>query len=250
MKYYLETTYSKTGNVVFYKERTGKDYYYLAVDENGYSQPVSKQWILKNKSNMLNVGFSKEQIYYVDPKKDQHSSNREWIISIYKGMFPEGAENINVDYNKSGQQRWIFTGGSKKLMVAEYLQTVKIMAADNEQTFIDMSVQGNFDSLHLSFKDFPIKPARKQTSNSSSNSLSFGKTVEEPIVRVARVVFEKQGKEYCYLCGDLDVRKGQEVWVGVGAYGHETKGYVTKIEEYEEDQMPYYDLKEILNILG
>jgi hypothetical protein len=62
MKYLLKTETNDTGNLVFSKERQGRIFIYLAKDENGNVSPVSKDWIIQHKDEVLNVRVNGENI--------------------------------------------------------------------------------------------------------------------------------------------------------------------------------------------
>lgn len=69
MKYILKTEVNENGNLVFSKKRSGKDYIYLAKDENGNVGQVLKSWIIQNQEEIENVRVSGDSIYAVDKKK-------------------------------------------------------------------------------------------------------------------------------------------------------------------------------------
>lgn len=66
MKYMLKTEINENGNKVFSKERRGKAFVYLAKDEAGSVGVVDKDWILKNKANIVNLAVSGDTLYVVD----------------------------------------------------------------------------------------------------------------------------------------------------------------------------------------
>lgn len=69
MKYILKTETNENGNLVFSKKRQGKDYIYLAKDENGNIKPVLKSWIIEHQTEIVNVRVSGDSIYAVERKK-------------------------------------------------------------------------------------------------------------------------------------------------------------------------------------
>lgn len=69
MKYILKTEVNENGNLVFSKKRVGKDYIYLAKDENGNIGQVLKSWIIQHQNEIENVRVSGDSIYAVDKKK-------------------------------------------------------------------------------------------------------------------------------------------------------------------------------------
>lgn len=64
MKYNLKTEINSKGNKVFSKERNGKTFLYFAEKESGATQKVEKEWILKNKVDILNLGVSWDDRIY------------------------------------------------------------------------------------------------------------------------------------------------------------------------------------------
>lgn len=58
MKYILKTEVNENGNLVFSKKRSGKDYIYLAKDENGNVGQVLKSWIIQHQEEIENVRVS------------------------------------------------------------------------------------------------------------------------------------------------------------------------------------------------
>lgn len=64
MKYILKTEVNENGNEVFSKERRGKGFVYLAKDETGNIGVVDKNWILRNKDSIVNVGVDKNGSIY------------------------------------------------------------------------------------------------------------------------------------------------------------------------------------------
>lgn len=73
MKYILKTEVNGNGNKVFSKQRNGKIFLYAAQDENGNFAPVDKEWILRNKANIVNLGISGTNIYPTEVKKTNHT---------------------------------------------------------------------------------------------------------------------------------------------------------------------------------
>lgn len=62
MKYILKTETNESGNLVFSKQRYGKVFIYLAKDENGNVEQVSKDWIIQHKDEILNVRVNGDTI--------------------------------------------------------------------------------------------------------------------------------------------------------------------------------------------
>ncbi len=69
MKYLLRTEYNDNGNEVFVKCRSGKNIEYILDDTYGNYSRVSKEEIIKNKDNILNVGVSGNSIHPVRSKE-------------------------------------------------------------------------------------------------------------------------------------------------------------------------------------
>lgn len=65
MKYILQTEVNANGNLVFSKRRDGKNFYYFAQSEFGSVDAVTKEDIIRNAQNILNVRVSGDSIYPV-----------------------------------------------------------------------------------------------------------------------------------------------------------------------------------------
>ena len=65
MKYILRTEVNENGNLVFSKEREGKGFIYFAQSENGRIHRVSKEDIIRNAKDILNIRVSGGNIYPV-----------------------------------------------------------------------------------------------------------------------------------------------------------------------------------------
>lgn len=63
--YVLKVVKNEKGNEVFAKERQGKGFVYLAKSEDGKVGTVTKNWILKHKNEIVNLGISNDSIYPV-----------------------------------------------------------------------------------------------------------------------------------------------------------------------------------------
>ena len=65
----LKAIKNQNGNEVFAKERRGKNFVYLAKSEDGKVGTVTKNWILKHKNEIVNLGVSGDSIYPVSADK-------------------------------------------------------------------------------------------------------------------------------------------------------------------------------------
>ena len=244
MRFKIETEINESGNRVFKKYRIGKNFAYEVKAENGESFPADKNWILQNQKSIVNLGVSGDKIYPVDMPGEKKSNgalvNKAWLLNLYSNCFPNGAENVNFEVSqRTKSKRLVITNSANQMVMTEDINKnkVNIYVAANGSVMVNMDVQGSLDSLGISHNDFVLD------SNIRGVNEDFYK------VRVARVKFGDKDKEYCYDCGDLDVSVGDRVWVPVGDYGHRTEAKVVKIEIFDEDKCPYYNLKEIEEVL-
>ena len=100
MKYVLKTEVNEKGREVFAKERRGKSYVYIAYDQNNKVGIVDKDWLLKNKDAIVNLGVDKNG-------------------SIY----PVHLESIT-------KSRW------PKLVAVERLTTLKLELEDDKEIYV------------------------------------------------------------------------------------------------------------------
>lgn len=240
----LGTEINSSGNKVFRKYRIGKSFAYEVRAENGEVFPVDKEWILKNQKSILNLGVSGDKIYPLDVPSEKKSNgalvNKAWVLNLYSNCFPNGAENVNFEVSqRSKSKRLVISNSSNQMVLTEDItkNKVNLYVVVNGSVTVNMNVEGSLDSLGISHNDFVL----------DSNILGVNEDFYK--VRIAKVRFGDKGKEYCYDCGNLDVSVGDNVWVPVGDYGHKTEGKVVKIEIFDEDKCPYYDLKEIEEVL-
>ena len=92
MKYILKTEVNENGNEVFSKERRGKGFAYLAKDEAGNIGIVDKNWILRNKDSIVNLGVDKNgSIYPIEVKADKKPAKKVSLVKqaadIVKGYY-------------------------------------------------------------------------------------------------------------------------------------------------------------------
>lgn len=64
MKYMLKTVKNENGAIVFDKKKEGKGYVYLVKSEEGQTGVVGKDWILRNRADILNLGVSVDEKLY------------------------------------------------------------------------------------------------------------------------------------------------------------------------------------------
>lgn len=67
--YVLKVVKNENGNEVFAKERQGKGFVYLAKSKDGKVGTVTKNWVLKHKNEIVNLGVSGDSIYPVSADK-------------------------------------------------------------------------------------------------------------------------------------------------------------------------------------
>ena len=97
MKYMLKTEINENGNKVFSKERRGKAFVYLAKDEAGAVGVVDKDWILKNKANIVNLAVSGDTLYVVDNLKKQKKT--AFDLAKEAAEIVKGYYSITAQYN-------------------------------------------------------------------------------------------------------------------------------------------------------
>lgn len=101
MKYILKTEVNENGNEVFSKERRGKGFVYIARDEKGNYGIVTKDWILRNKNSIINLGVNKDDSIY--PRQIHKLPEKHQLQLRTIQMLPshrlESIANILKSYN-------------------------------------------------------------------------------------------------------------------------------------------------------
>ena len=93
--YKLKTVFNKSGNIVFFKVKQGKYNVYFIKDESGNERPVSKEWIITNQRDIVNLKVlsgDKLQPYNVVPNVNFHELDERYA-EAYKYLY----FNDNVD---------------------------------------------------------------------------------------------------------------------------------------------------------
>ena len=94
MKYILKTEVNKNGNTVLSKEKRSSKIVYLAKDENGNTGIVDRQWVLRNRDNILNISISSDgKISFSNDNSLE--KQLEIIKSIYQEVFSEATINYS-----------------------------------------------------------------------------------------------------------------------------------------------------------
>lgn len=166
MKYLLKTEINGSGNKVFSKQRNGKIFVYLAKDENGNIGQVDKNWILRNQSNIVNLGVSGEKIYPTEIKKETTKAavhiDVEDVLDFAKKFYKSNLRMINVDcsdiyvnykdkYGHLNIKRYIDMSGLNCFDIPEVIDRISD-TVDNLDVFevvkeVGLAVQGNSLSI-------------------------------------------------------------------------------------------------------
>lgn len=152
MKYLLKTEVNGSGNKVFSKMRQGKGYIYLAKDENGNIGQVDKHWILRNQSNIVNLGVSGDSIYPVDienkQKKDIVEEAAEilkeyyqTLQSCYLGVKLDGNEIEVIEGNDAGNIYIEHSFGANAFDLEEVHNRLYSMAYEDNDIYEDFLVE-------------------------------------------------------------------------------------------------------------
>lgn len=90
--YKLRTEFNKSGNIVFSKMKQNKQNVYLAKDELGNERPVTKDWILVNQREIVNLKVlagDRLQPYKVVPNVNFHKLDERYD-EAYKYLWDNG----------------------------------------------------------------------------------------------------------------------------------------------------------------
>ena len=93
MRYKLKTVKNEKNKKVFAREKRGTKIVYLAKSEAGEVGEVDKNWILKNKENIINLGVSGTNIYPVVNKDEKVECCQCGITHKISAMKPVYSDN-------------------------------------------------------------------------------------------------------------------------------------------------------------